>query len=191
VKIGAENKKSVIAMVVLLAIAIPLIFYETKGVFWGTNASAAPSISAPAPPPRPGGLLAQDGSDPRLRTDILEASRKVRYEAGGRNIFTMEAEIPKIEVPPRPQRTPGPPAPTPTPPPPPPPPIPIKYYGFASKPSEPKRVFLQQQGVEQIWVAAQGDVVARRYRVVQIAPNTVTMEDVLTGNRQQIPITAR
>ena len=52
-KIGAENKKSVIAMVVLLAIAIPLILYETKGVFWGTNASAAPSISVPVAPLEP------------------------------------------------------------------------------------------------------------------------------------------
>ena len=190
-QIGAENKKQVIAMAVLLAIAIPLALYSFKDVLWGSNASAAPSAPAAAPHAKTAGALpAQDNSDPRLRLDILEASRKVKYEAGGRNIFTMAA-IPMptpiasvkkeytVVVPP-----------TPTPPPPP-PPIPIKYYGFASKPSEPKRVFLQQQGAEEVWVAGQGDIVARRYRVIKIAPNSVTMEDVLTGDRQPIPLTVK
>lgn len=188
-KIGTENRKKVIAMVVLLAVALPLFLYNFKDVFWGSNASAAPSVHAPASQPKPGGaLLAQDVSDPRLRLDILEASRKVKYEVGGRNIFTMEVEIPKVDTPVRPRPPIGPPAPTPTPPP---PPIPIKYYGFASKPGEPKKVFLQQQGAEEIFVAGQGDIVARRYRVVQITPNSVTMEDVLTSNRQPIPLTVR
>ncbi len=193
-KIGTENKKELITMVVLLAILIPLGLYTTKGIFWGTNASAAPSAPTPATRPKPGSLLpAQDGSDPRLRTDILDWSRKVKHEEGGRNIFTMEAAIPQLEGNPRqPQKTRDynvpfwTPTPTPTP-----PPIPIKYYGFASKPGEPRKVFLQQQGVDQIYVAAQGEIVARRYRVVRIAQNSVTMEDVLTSNQQNIPLTPR
>lgn len=191
-KIGAENKKQVIAMAVLLALAIPLLLYNFKGLWWGSNASAAPSAPAAAPHTKTAGALpAQDNSDPRLRFDILEASRKVKYEAGGRNIFTMEA---KIEPPIKDVRSKPPIGPDlpPTPaPPPPPPPIPIKYYGFASKPGEPKKVFLQQQGAEEVFVAGQGDIVARRYRVVQIAPNSVTMEDVLTSNRQPIPLTVK
>jgi hypothetical protein len=192
VKIGTENRKQLIALAVLMAIGIPLILYVTKGMFWGSNASAAPSVPALATKSRPsGGLPTQDTSDPRLRLDILEASRKVKYEAGGRNIFSME-EV-KIEPPignGRPRVEAGPPFWTP-PPPPTPPPIPIKYYGFASKPGETKKVFLQQTGAEEVWVVRQGEIVARRYRLVQIAANSVTMEDVLTNNKQTIPLTVR
>jgi hypothetical protein len=191
VKIGTENRKQVIAMVVLLAIAIPLVLYNFKDMFWGSNASAAPSVPAAAVKSRPsGGLPTQDTSDPRLRLDILEASRKVKYEAGGRNIFTMEAEIPPVVGQVRPQKDYNVPFYIP-PTPPPPPPIPIKYYGFASRPGETKKVFLQQTGREEVWVARQGDIVGLRYRLVQISSNSVTMEDVQTSNRQQIPLTVR
>lgn len=193
-KIGAENRKAVITLGVLLAILIPVFLYQFRGFFGGAKASAAPSVPASSAQaqPRPGAIVpTQDGSDPRLRLDILSDSRKVKYETGGRNIFTMEAA--KIEAPianPRVQNTeaygpPAPPTPTPIPPP---PPIPIKYYGFANRSADARKVFLQQQGAEQIFVAGQGEIVARRYRVVQISPNSVTMEDVLTGNRQPIPL---
>jgi hypothetical protein len=80
------------------------------------------------------------------------------------------------------------PIPTPTPVPPP-PPIPLKFYGFASKANEPKRIFLAEG--PSIFVARQGDIVDRRYRVVQILPTSVTIEDLLTNNRQPIALTAR
>jgi hypothetical protein len=187
---GAQNKKKVIAMAVLLAIAIPLALYNFKDFFWGSNTSAAPPAPSAAPRTKiPGALPARDGSDPRLRLDILEASRKVKYEAGGRNIFTMEAvPVPTPVAPPRPPGPPAPDTPTPTPPP---PPIPLNYYGYASKSAEPRKIFLQQKGSQELFVAAQGDIVARRYRVVQITPNSVTMEDVLTNNRQVIQLTVR
>jgi hypothetical protein len=190
VKIGTENRKSVITLAVLMAVLIPVLLYQFKGFFWGSNASAAPSVRPPAAQTRPGGALpTPDGSAPGLRIDVLIRSRRVAYEAGGRNIFTMEAA--RVEplignvraVNAAPMGPPPPPTPTPVPPP---PPIPIKYYGYAA---EPRKVFLQQQGVEQIFVAAQGDIVGRRYRVVQITRNSVTMEDVVTGNRQPIPLT--
>jgi hypothetical protein len=192
VKIGTENRKAVITLAVLMAVLIPVGLYQFRGLFWGSNASAAPSVPAPSAQSKPAkGLPAQDGSDPALRLDILNESRKVKYEAGGRNIFTMQAAIDPVIGNVRAQNTqpfgpPPPPTPTPIPPP---PPIPITYYGYANKTSEPRKVFLQQQGAEQIFVAGQGDIVARRYRVVQIAQNSVTMEDVLTGNRQAIPLT--
>jgi hypothetical protein len=189
-KIGAEKKRQVIAMVVLLAIAIPLALYNFRYVLWGSNTSAAPPVPSTAPQTKvPGALPARDGSDPRLRLDILEASRKVKYEAGGRNIFTMEAlPVPTPVAPPRPMGPPAPDTPTPTPPP---PPIPLNYYGYANKPGEPRKIFLQQKGSQELFVAAQGDIVARRYRVVQFTPNSVTMEDVLTNNRQTIQLTVR
>ncbi len=188
-KLGAENRKQVIVMAVLLIIAIPLVLYNFKDALWGSNAAAAPSEpSAALQMKAPGAAPVLDSSDPRLRLGILEASRKIKYEAGGRNIFRMEAAvIPHVDAPVRPI---GPEFYQP-PPPPPPPPIPLNYYGFASKPGETKKIFLQLKGTDDVIVAGQGDIVARRYKVIQIQTNSVMMEDVLNNNRQPIPLTVR
>ncbi len=187
-KLGAENRKEVIVMAVLLVIAVPLVLYTFKDALWGNNAAAAPSEPSAALQMKASGTMAvQDSSDPRLRIDILEASRQVKYETG-RNIFAKEAPvIPKVEAQVRygPDLPPPPPTPTPF------PPIPLNYYGFASKPGEPKKIFLQQKGTEEVIVAGQGDIVARRYKVIQIQTNSVMMEDVLNNNRQPIPLTIR
>jgi hypothetical protein len=198
VKIGAENKKQVRWMIALLALALLVGIYNF--VDFGTSSAASPSPSTSSPgrqPSTPGtqpkgsGTNIADNStlDPRLRLDILAASQSKKYEAGGRNIFRME-EL-KIASVDRPVRTaemgpPAPPTPTPTPPP---PPIPLKFYGFASKPTEQKRVFLDDEG--EIFVARQGDIVERKYKVVQINNTNVIIEDVLNNNRQTIQLTAK
>ena len=189
-QIGAENKRNVVVMVVLLVIAAGVGLYQFKDLLWGNSASAAPSVApavTPAPAKRASGAIAQpDDSNPRLLLDVLENSRKIKYQEG-RNIFFMETGT--IE---KPMGTGRASTPTPTPyiptPPPTPPPFPIKYYGFANKPGEARKIFLQETGGE-VFVASQGDTVARRYRVVQIQPNSVLMEDVITGTRQQIQLT--
>lgn len=196
-KIGAENKRNVIVMAVVVAAAIAVLLYEFRGLLWGGgSASAAPSVpysttsAAPqtAKPPA-GGIAQPDTANTRLLLDVLENSRNVKYQEG-RNIFQMEAAVvPSIDKNPRtaPTPIPIPTEPTPTPPP---PPFPIKYYGFANKPGEPRKIFLQESGGE-VFVASEGQTVARRYRVIQIQPNSVTMEDVITGNRQTIQLTVR
>ena len=69
----------------------------------------------------------------------------------------------------------------------PPPPINLKFFGFASKPGEAKRIFLSQG--EDVFIAGEGDIVNRRYRVLHISPAAVDIEDVLNNNRQSIPLT--
>ena len=83
-----------------------------------------------------------------------------------------------VESPPPPPVDPGPP---------PPPPINLKFFGFANRPGEAKKVFLEQG--EDIFVASEGDIVNRRYKVLKIAPTSVEVEDVLNNNRQSIPLT--
>jgi hypothetical protein len=192
-KIGAENKRKLILMVVLAVFAIALVAYRFQGLFSGGSASAAPSSvpsSSTRQPAKPATVaVSQPDTTTRLLLDVLENSRSVKYQEG-RNIFSMEA--PQIEKPLGDVRG-G--TPTPTPPPTPtpvptPPPIPLKYYGFANKSGESRKIFLQEQGGE-VFVASQGEIVARRYRVVQIQPNAVTMEDVITGNRQPVQLTVR
>lgn len=193
--VGAENKKELKVMVVLLVIAVPLLLYNFRDQLFGSAAAAnvpiAPLSSAANKRAAPGGV--RDKDDPRLRLDILEASRKVKYEAGGRDIFRMEAPpVPKVAAAVRAAKEPwGPPAPPTATPTPPPPPIPITYYGYANRPGESRKIFLQKNGDDTVLVASQGDIVARRYRVVQIQPTSVTMEDVITSNRQAIKLTPR
>ena len=188
-KIGAENQKKVRWMVALLAIALLVGIYNFAD--FGTSSAASPaSTSAGAQPKKSSGApqVADSTLDPRLRTDILAASQNMKYEAGGRNIFRMEElkiekTVTGVRVPFGPD---PPPTPTPTPPP---PPIPLKFYGFASKPSEPKRIFLDDEG--EVFVAKQGDIVERKYKVIQINNTSVIIEDVLNSNRQTIPVTAK
>lgn len=187
-KIGAENKKQVRLMIVLVIVAVLVGIYEFRDLV--TSSAAPPAVSTTAvTTQRKGPPIVDSTLDPRLRTDLLAASQNRKYEAG-RNIFTMQQEA-KVEQPKFPVRQAemGPPAPTPTPPPPPPPPITVKFYGFASKPGEPKRIFLADDG--EIFVAKQGDIVERKYKVVQINNTSVMIEDVFNNNRQPIPLTPK
>ena len=84
-----------------------------------------------------------------------------------------------VEPPPKP----------PVPPPPPPPPaITLKFYGYSTPRTDgAKRAFFLDG--DDIFVAAEGDLVKKRYRVVQIGVNSVIMEDTeFKNNRQTLVI---
>ena len=178
-------------MIALLAIALLVGIYNF--VDFGTSSANSPSpasTSAGNQQKKPALTDVVDNGtlDPRLRLDILAASQSKKYEAGGRNIFRMEEKrIEQIIANARGPMGPDPP-PTPTPPPPP-PPIPLKFYGFASKSTEPKKIFLFDEG--EVFVARQGDIVERKYKVIQINNTSVIIEDVLNNNKQTIPLTAK
>jgi hypothetical protein len=191
VKLGAENKKQIIVMVVLLAILLAIGVYD---VVSSGNTSAAPppattttTTSSAATKPAIAGRKSSaqavpDTLDPTLHLNVLEASRRVKYEPG-RNIFRMEEPPPpKVDTSVRTAT----PAPTPIPTPTPPPPIPLKFYGFQNRSATDKQIFLAENDV--VFVAKQGDIIDRRYRVVSIQKTSVTIEDVLTNNKQDIPL---
>jgi hypothetical protein len=194
VKLGSENRNKVIAASALGVLALVLVarmmFPSTPSDPEATG--AVPAVQAPVA--RPTGRL-HAGSrrlsagpphsiDPSLRYDWLKASEDTKYEGNGRNIFLAQAEIPKPLAPGVEEeklKAQGPP------PPPPPPPINLKFYGFASKPGEPKKVFLSQG--EDVFIASEGEIIDRRYKVLRISPVSVEIEDVLSNNRQMIPLT--
>src|SRR5207244_12535939 len=125
--------------------------------------------------------------DPSLRTDLLAASQRAEYVGGKRNLVRMEAPPPPqptpMPTPIQPVRT----EPQGPPPPPPPPPITLKFFGFASRPGEAKKIFLSDG--DEVFVAKEEDIVNRRYRVVQINNTSVIIDDVLNNNRQPVPLT--
>jgi hypothetical protein len=189
-KLGTEDKKKTAIAAVLVLVAGFLVWR----LFRGGEENAAPASTPVAAAPRPAQsanpqaarkaahpLLAQT-LDPTLRFDLLKSSEDVTYKGAGRDIFRSQAEPPPIPVPVKPAVQPGPP------PPPPPPPIDLKFYGFASRKDGYKRIFLSKG--EDIFIAKEGDIVDRRYKIVRIGQNSVDVEDVLTNNRQTLPLQA-
>ena len=197
-KLGTENKtKTAIALVLVLLAAVVVVRN-----FRGGEDTPAPTPRPLAAEPQPSSasaasqaqsrntqatrktthpLLAQT-LDPTLRFDLLKSSEDVTYKGTGRDIFRSQPAEAPIPKPQPPDVKPGPPVP------PPPPPIDLKFYGFASRKDGYKRIFLSKG--EDIFVAKEGDIVDRRYKIVHIGQNSVDVEDVLTNNRQTLPLMA-
>jgi hypothetical protein len=70
----------------------------------------------------------------------------------------------------------------------PPPPIGLKYYGFSTGRVNGKKTAFFLDG-EEISVAAEGETVKKRYRVVRIGVNSVLVEDTESKRQQSLPLT--
>jgi len=55
----------------------------------------------------------------------------------------------------------------------------LKFFGFANRSGERKRVFLSQDG--DVFIAGEGETVNRRYKVLRIGVNSVDIQDVLNN----------
>ena len=212
-KVGAENRTKLVLAVVSAVVAIALMGWRFSDLFGGASAnettsastrmpSAAELSNQPARPVARGPQRARSGSpgsnsgkkqsavaslDPTLHFDLLKGSEDSKYGGTGRNIFRVFVEPPPqpiVPVVPHPgPQTPVVPQVTP------PPPSNLKFYGFATnRPDGAKRIFLIK--IEDVFIAAEGDIVDRRYKVVRISPNSVEILDVLSNNRENIPLNA-
>jgi len=189
-KLGFEKKRELAIMVILVLLAL---FFVSRFL-----SSESPVATASRPTPaKPQARPDQNASrkvrnvlqalkpslDPSLRFDLLRSSEEKEYEGGQRNIFREYVEVAKVEKPVAPAPT-APPVDTG---PPPPPPIPLKYYGFASKPGEARKVFLSNG--DEVFDAEEGQIIQRRYKIVKISASQVEVEDVLNNHKQIIPLT--
>ncbi len=197
-QLGLENKKKTTWAAVLAVLALLAVAYEVIPMFTG---SSEPASSAQAAAPvsnrataargraKPGKKPRVENLDPTLHLDLLATSEQTQYEGSGRNIFVSRAEAVDIPQPTAPVSPDGAKAegyhtPTPAPP----PPIPLKFYGFASTAGEPKKIFLKLG--DDVFVAGEGEIVDRRYKVIRISPTFVQIQDVLnSGPPQNIPLT--
>jgi hypothetical protein len=204
VELGAENKKKVMWAAGLGVVAVLIAAYELIPSFT-TSTSASEPVAASQPivgstPARSatrrssaGGSVkkarAPQSLDPTLKLDDLAATEQLKYTGSGRNIFVSQAEAPptpitngttdrakaeesKYHLPPPPQAT----------------PIPLKFFGFANQPGEPKKIFLSQG--EDVFIAGEGEIVNRRYKVVRISNAAVEIQDMVSsGPPQSIPLT--
>jgi hypothetical protein len=138
--------------------------------------------------------------DPTLRTDLLAKLGNVPIQGGARALFEFSAAPPpkapdpgKI-IPTKPVSVVKPPVPVAPPAPSKPvepvkpqaPPIPLKFYGFTAARGGPKRGFFLEN--EDVYVANEGEVIKRRYKVVRISLNSVIMEDTEFKQQQTLPL---
>jgi hypothetical protein len=181
--------------------------------------TAAPVVAA-RPAARPGFRTVQQGAggarefrptlrpknidtatiDPTLHLDLLAKLKTVDAEGGTRSLFEIGTAPPpteasvkepaKIEVA---HQFVGPVQPKPVEPPPEPkaPPIPLKFYGFVNKSKVgDKRAFFLDG--EDIVIAAEGDTIKKRYKIVRIGVNSAVVEDTefKSNNQQTLPLEA-
>lgn len=185
-KAGFEDRKKVYAVIALMALAAFLFYFFNSGRNSPVSAASTPTqtpASTRGPAAKPALNL-----DPSLRLSTLRGVESQEYKGSGRNIFEYAAvKIPEPRTPviigKQPSCEPN----CPPPPPPPPPPINLKFYGFASRPGEPTRIFLSEG--EDIFIGGEGEIINRRYRILHIGKTSVEIEDTLNNNRQTIPLT--
>ena len=197
-KLGLEDKKKAKWAVALGIVAVLAAAYEVVPMFTDSSGpsssaqAAVPTTSTRASsrlPARPTKKARVESLDPTLRLDLLKQIEQTQYQGNGRNIFVAQAEQVKIETavakvntdeapkeqqwtPPVQQA---------------PPPIPLKFYGFASQTGESKKIFLSLG--DDVFVAGEGEIVDRRYKIVRITPTSVQIQDeVVSGPPQSIPL---
>jgi hypothetical protein len=202
--IGTENKKRVYQLGALVVIMLGIAAWE---IFGGSStpppasAPAAPAVVTTTPPAasneapqetttagayahpaaKVGGLAALD---PTLHPEVMRQAESLEYTGLGRNIFSLTSTPTAIPKPVASVRQVA--VDTGPPPPPPPPPITLGFYGYASEKSGQKQVFLLHG--DDIFIASEGDIVDRRYRVVKIGPASIQVEDIPYHNTQTLPL---
>jgi hypothetical protein len=215
VRAGAENRKKTIAAGALGAVALVCIFIMYNSLFGGTSAAPPPPVApantaahtAPAAAPgqartqTPGNartsmagvdaakLATTSASlDPTLDETAMHRTESLVYSGTGRNIFSLiytppPPPMPKNVPPPRPKTITLPPAPVG---PPPPPPINLKFFGTAKRQNGPLQAFLLQG--DNVYLASAGEIVAHKYKIVSINPNSIQVEDLQYNNTQTLQL---
>lgn len=195
-KIGSEDRKKVSVVAGLAILTVIVFFWRVYPYLGGGTAPAPPPTTVVAPTPAAPGAntggahqAAKISStlaklDPTLHPEWMAAAESLKYHGNGRNIFSMSSAPVNIETPKGPVRpsaqqvaAQGPP---------PPPPIDLKYFGYEAHAGGQRKVFLLHG--DDVFIAAAGDVVDHRYKVVQIAPFSIQVQDIPFNNTQTLPL---
>jgi hypothetical protein len=180
-KLGAENSKKVAIMVTLMVLALAFFVFIVAG---GNTPRVATGPAMGDRPPVAGRMPVDQIFDPSVRAEVLAASESLMYTGKG-NPFRNQPDPPppptcaplggpsrglrycgEVVVPNRPK----------------PAEIPLIFFGFASRSGEPKEVFLSHD--QDLFVAREGDIVDRRYKIMHIGPRSVEVQDVLDADAQ-------
>ena len=194
-KLTPDTQKKAVAVGAFVFVAAAILYYQlsdngpaprpTQPVI--TTAPATNKSSTNGTAKNLGTTAAQ--LDPTLKMGPMLVTEQLVYSGTGRNIFSLASapiEIPKLVASVRPKPT----GPVFTPPsgPPPPPPIDLKFFGTEMNSQGKRRAFLLHG--DDVFLAADGDIVQRRYRILTVSANSVQVEDMSNNNRQTLPLVA-
>lgn len=168
-EIGIENRKEVgVAAGLLIAAAI----LAGRWLIGGSGASAGEEANQRIRViQKPAVALGQASVDPSLRLAALRDAEATIYVGSGRNIFRVVEERPNLGIAPKREvKIPE-------------PikvvevhPIPLSFFGFSRRGGV-STVFLLKG--EDVFLAREGDIVDRRYKIVRVRPDAVDVEDLL------------
>jgi hypothetical protein len=198
-RLGTENKRQVILVVVLFTFIILYGGYQAYKSFFAPSTTTRPVLppqtlavpaAAPSQPANEAQKLTNAGIDPTLHFEKLAQSEDVHYAGNGRNIFSADSSPVAIPTPLKSARMnlPSQPAVNLPPPVPQPPAIGLKYFGYSQGPDKALEAFFTQG--EDIFMARTGEIVNHRYKVGAINRNNVQITDLAYNNTQTIPLTA-
>ena len=196
-RVGTDNKRQVYILGGLLVVLFGFGGYQIFKMFGGGTSytppppavaqykgGAAPSTAGPDAQ-----KLSNDSLDPTLHIERLAFNESVEYSGTGRNIFSAESAMPKIEPPAAPPRPADIPVATGPAPPPAAPKIELKYFGYAQSKDKSIKAFLVKG--DDIFMARAGEIVDHRYKVGAISPGSVEITDLSYNNTQTVPLTAQ
>ena len=168
------SKKKNIEIVVLAALVVAALTVWYYGSHRPAEAARASTVVSSYKPMRV--------ENPQIHWDHLTEAQSTEYKPSPRDIFNRDLPPP----PPKPVHVPAPGdadyvAPViPPPPPPPPPKLPLKYFGEGKAESgSGRRAFLTDG--DNVYIAAEGDVVLGRYRIIRINHTSVEFEEIASG----------
>ena len=193
-KLTPDVQKKAIAIGGFVALAAGILYYQLSDDSPAPRAQqpVAVQTSRPAATRSSAGVAREVGTastqlDPTLKMGPMLVAEQLIYSGTGRNIFSASSapiDIPKPVASARPKVSAS--VYTPPPGPPPPPPIDLKFFGTEST-SKGKRLAFLLHG-EDVFLAQDGDVVQRRYRILTVSANSVLVEDMTNNNRQSLPL---
>jgi hypothetical protein len=200
-KIGTEDKKKLRIFAVVGTLGLGAAVYIYMQLFTTSTPVQAP-VNAPAAARPQAPVAVRTGTakrtevaldlDPTLKMGPMRVTESLVYSGNGRNIFSAssapEVMIQKPIAPARPVAPPPPVYVAPTGPPPP-PPIDLKFFGTATAGNGKRQAFLLHG--EDVFLASEGDIVQRRYRVVSMTANSIVVRDLTNNNQQTLPLIVR
>lgn len=207
-KLGTENKTKTYAAIGLGIITLLLAVHFIYDTFFSSPSPAPAAVTTPAPEVRPvqppattqgAGAAGATGTpfahqaieianssalDPTLHPEWMAQAESTTYTGEGRNIFSANSAPNQVAVIEKPHASPRP-GPVVPQGPPPPPNIDLKFYGYTKANGVTRACLLHG---DDIFLAHEGDIVDRRYKVVKISAYSIDVEDLPYSHTQTLPL---
>lgn len=181
-KLGCENRKRIVAAVVLTSLAIFFVgrLLTSSGALYFRTQATVPSVSTLDQNSRD---TSTDSSllDPTIRYTKLESVENERYQGSGRNIFRDAPERVRSSKVPTPLPIPPAPAPLASE-----PKITLRYFGFVSMHDVPRKGCFGDG--DAVFVASEGQIVDQRFQVLRIDQNSVEVEDLIEHSKHTLSL---